>query len=153
MIKSSIAVKVIPILSLAIYLTVPYKLVQIICFAVLLTELLCFLYALILSKKIQIERNLSTMRLHSGEQAEITFSIINYSRLPVFVCYVYDDISYIYVYDNGNRKLILLRPKEIKKISYRIHVQQRGEFYAGPVTLSFQIHLIFFLSQKKLIQK
>ena len=85
MIKSSLAVKVIPILSLALYLTVPYKLVQIICFAVLLTELLCFLYALILSKKIQIERNLSTMRLHSGEQAEITFSIINYSRLPVFV--------------------------------------------------------------------
>ena len=71
MIKSSLVVKVIPILSIALYLTVPYKLVQIICLAVVLTELLCFLYALILSKKIQIERNLSTMRLHSGEQAEI----------------------------------------------------------------------------------
>jgi uncharacterized protein (DUF58 family) len=153
MIKSSLAVKVIPILSLALYLTVPYKLVQIICFAVLLTELLCFLYALILSKKIQIERNLTTMRLHSGEQAEITFSIINYSRLPVFVCYVYDDISFIYVYDNGNRKLILLRPKEIKKISYRIHVQQRGEFYAGPVNLKFSDPLNLFSVSKEIDSK
>ena len=153
MIKSSIAVKVIPLLCLFLYLVVPYKLVQMLCLAVILVELLCFLYALIVSKKITIERNLMTMRLHSGEQAEITFSIINYSKLPIFVCYFYDDISFIYVYENANRKLVLLRPKEIKKISYRIHVQQRGEFYAGPVTFKFTDPLNLFSVTKELDTK
>ena len=153
MIKSSLSVKIIPILCLLIFFIIPYRLVQIICLTVIFTVILSLVYALTVSKKLEIERNLMTMRLHSGEQAEISFSIMNYSRLPIFVCYVYDDVSYIYVYDNKNRNLILLRPKEIKKINYRIHVQQRGEFYAGPVTVKFSDPLNLFEVTKEIDTK
>mgnify|MGYP003292664966 CR=1 FL=1 len=153
MVKSSLAVKVIWILSFILYLLVPFYFCQVICLTVFFSILACFLYLKILNKYLVVERDLDTIRLTSGEQAEITFSIKNFSILPVLVCYVYDDVSYIYVYHNGNRDIILLRSKEIKKLSYTIHVQERGEFFAGPLTIKFTDPLNLFSFEKEIQSK
>jgi len=150
MIKSPHSVKITALLSFLLFILVPFRFCQIITFTVFLSILLSFIYIKIIDKKLLIERNLEEIKLACNEQCEIQFSIKNYSWLPVFVCYVYDDISYIYVFHNGNRDIIKLRPKEIKLMSYRIHVQERGQFFAGPLSIKINDPLHLFSLEKEL---
>lgn len=137
MIKVNKTIFIILIISLLVFLFIPSKFCQLFGLIIFNVILLSFLYTKLLSRKIIIERNLTTLHLACNEQTDIVFNIKNYSFLPVFCCYVNDDISATYVFHNGNRDVLLLRPKEIKTIKYRIHVQQRGELFAGPVTIRF----------------
>lgn len=153
MIKTSAKVFIISILSLILYLFVPFKLVQILCLCNFFTVLLAFIYVKIISKKIVVERNLQTLRLYSGEKVEIIFKIKNYSRLPVYTIYINDNISYLYVYHNKNRILTCIRPREIKSFSYLIQAQQRGEFFAGPVSIRFYDPFFLFSLNKEIDAK
>lgn len=153
MIKSSNSVKIIAILSFLLFLIIPFKLSQLICITAFLSIIFSFIYIKIIDRCLIIERNLDVIRLACTEQSDVQLTIKNFSWLPLYVCYVYDDVSYIYVFRNENRDIIKLRPKEIKVMTYRIQVQERGEFFAGPVTVKVSDFLHLFTLEKEIPAK
>lgn len=131
------SVKISLILSTLVFLFAPVKFVQMIVLAIIFFIIASYLYVKLVAEKITVERSLSAVKLANHEQFDITFSVKNYSRLPVFACFVSDDSSVMYVYNKGNSFLCTLRPREIKTFQYRILAQERGEFFVGPVTIKF----------------
>ena len=145
MVKVSPLVYVTAGLCLVFFLVSPFKLLQFICLGILFVFLISFLYSLILKRGIKIERNTEKLKLACKEHSEISFTIKNYSGLTAFVCYFFDEIPYFQIFDDGNRGLTMLRPKEIKKISYEVTSRDRGLFHAGPVRIRTSDPLGLFL--------
>ena len=145
MIKVSPLVYVSAGLSLLFFLVSPFKLLQFVCLGILFIFLLSFLYSLILRQSIKIERNTENLKLACKEHSEISFTIKNYSVLTAFVCYFFDEIPYFQIFDDGNRGITMLRPKEIKKISYEVTSRNRGLYHAGPVRIRTSDPLGLFL--------
>ncbi len=133
------------IISIFFYLIMPYKLLQFICLGVFALILLSFLYAIVLKSNIVLERNTEALKLACKEKSEITFTIKNYSPLTAHVCYFSDSVPYFYIFDDGNRGVISLRPHEIKKITYKVTAQNRGLYHAGPVRIRTSDPLGIFL--------
>lgn len=146
MIKTEInpSVKVVFAISLLAFLFVPIKFVQMIVLSVVFFILFSYIYIKIISEKLTVERTLSTVKLANHEQFDVSFTVKNYSKLPVFGCYVADDTSQIYVYGKANQFVCSIRPHEIKTFSYRILAQERGEFFIGPVTVKISDPLNLF---------
>ena len=145
MVKVSPLVYVSAGLSLIFFLVSPFKLLQFVCLGILFVFLLSFLYSLILSRSIKIERNTEKLKLACKEHSEISFTIKNFSRLTAFVCYFFDEIPYFQIFDNGNKGITMLRPKEIKKLTYEVTSRDRGLFHAGPVRIRTSDPLGLFL--------
>jgi len=133
------------------FLIVPYKAIQLICLSILFIILLSYVYARILRKSLKIERNISELKLACKEQIIVSFSLKNYSRLPVFSCYYFDEAPYLLVYGDKNSGMVDLRPYETKLISYKISAQNRGLYTIGPVrvrttdplglfTMDYEVH-------------
>ena len=95
MIKVSSLVYVSAGISLLFFLVSPYKLLQFICLGILFVFLLSFLYALILSRSIKVERNTPKLKLACKEHSEISFTIKNFSPLTAHVCYFFDEVPYL----------------------------------------------------------
>lgn len=136
--------KIFSIFCLIAYLLIPVKFVQALALTFLFVYFFSLAYSKIVSDAIRIERPISKVKLASQEHAKITITIKNYSFLPVFVCYVYDFVSTLYVFNNKNRHLFFLRPHEIKKMDYEILAQDRGEFEIGPVKIQVRDPLNLF---------
>ena len=132
-------------ISLLFFLVSPYKLLQFICLGVLFVFLLSFLYALVLKRSIKVERNTQKLKLACKEHSEISFTIKNYSPLTAFVCYFFDEVPYFQIFNDGNRGLTMLRPHEIRKITYEVTSRDRGLFHAGPVRFRTSDPLGLFL--------
>ena len=145
MIKVSPLVYISAGLSFLFFLVSPYKLLQFVCLSVLFVFLISFLYALVLSKMIKIERNTEKLKLACKEKAEITFTIKNYSPLTAHVLYFFDELPYFYIYNGGNKGVTALRPHELKKVSYTVSSQDRGLFHGGPVRIRTSDPLGLFL--------
>ena len=145
MVKVSPLVYVSAGLSLIFFLVSPFKLLQFVCLGILFVFLLSFLYSLILSRSIKIERNTEKLKLACKEHSEISFTIKNFSRLTAFVCYFFDEIPYFQIFYNGNKGITMLRPKEIKKLTYEVTSRDRGLFHAGPVRIRTSDPLGLFL--------
>ncbi len=145
MIKVSPLVYVACGLSLLFFLLSPYRLLQFISLSILFVFLISFLYALILSRSIKIERTTEELKLACKEKSEISFVVKNHSLLTAFTLYYFDEIPYFYIYNDGNKGVITLRPHELKKISYTVSSQDRGLFYGGPVRIRTSDPLGIFL--------
>lgn len=139
------------IISLAFFLIIPFKFLQLICLGVLFIIGISYAYARILQKSLKVERNISDLKLACKEQIYITFTLKNYSRLPVFTCYYFDEAPYLLVYRDKNSGLVELRPYESKLITYKVSAQNRGLYTVGPVrirtsdplglfTMDFEVH-------------
>lgn len=126
-------------------LFIPFKIIQFICLTTFAILVLSFLYAIVLKRNIQIERNTSTLKLACKEKSEIQFTIKNYSPLTAHVCYFFDSVPYFYIFNDGNKGVTSLRPHEIKKISYMVSSQNRGLYHAGPVRIRTSDPLGLFL--------
>ena len=133
--KVSPLVFTILIASILFFIFMPYRLLQFICLGLIALLILSFLYALTLKANIQIERNMSSLKLACKEKSEISFTIKNFSPLTAYVCYFADSIPYFYVFDDENTGIIQLRPKETRKITYKVTAQNRGLYQAGPVRI------------------
>lgn len=118
-----------------IYMIVPVKFIQAICIAVLLIFLFSFVYSKIIERNLVIERSITDIKLAQQEQVKITISVKNKSRLPIFICHVFDDVKTLYVFKNQNAQLLYLRPREIKQISYVLLASSRGVYEIGPVKI------------------
>lgn len=145
MIKVSPLVYVASGLSLLFFLVSPYKLLQFVCLSVLFTFIISFLYALVLSRTIKIERLTDELKLACKEKSEISFTLKNYSPLTAHILYFFDEIPYFYIYDDGNKGVTSLRPHELKKISYIVSAQDRGLYHGGPVRIRTSDPLGLFL--------
>lgn len=145
MIKVSPLIYVASAISLLFFLVSPYRLLQFVCLSVLFVFLISFLYALVLSRTIKIERNTNELKLACKEKSEITLTIKNYSMLTAHVLYFFDEIPYFYIFNEGNKGVIYLRPHELKKIVYTITSQDRGLFHGGPVRIRTSDPLGLFL--------
>ena len=132
-------------LSLIFFLVSPFKLLQFVSLGVLFVFLISFLYALILKRSIKVERNTQKLKLACKEHSEISFTIKNYSHLTAFVCYFFDEIPYFQVFDERNRGITMLRPREIRKITYEVTSRDRGLYHAGPVRFRTSDPLGLFL--------
>lgn len=131
------SVKITLIFSLIAFLFIPVKFVQMVVLAVIFFILSSFLYVKIIAEKLTVDRTLTTVKLANHEQFDISLVLKNYSRFPVFACFVSDDCGSMYVYGKSNIFLCTLHSREIKTFQYRILAQERGEFFIGPVTLKF----------------
>ena len=145
MIKVSPLVYVSAGISLLFFLVSPYKLLQFICLGIIFVFLLSFLYSLILSRSIKVERNTPKLKLACKEHSEISFTIKNYSPLTAFVCYFFDEVPYFQIFNEGNKGITMLRPHEIKKINYEVTSRDRGLYHAGPVRFRTSDPLGLFL--------
>lgn len=131
------SVKFTIIISAVAFLFIPVKFVQMIVLAVIFFILTSYTYVKSLAEKLTVDRTLTTVKLSNHEQFDISLVLKNYSRLPVFACFVSDDCGSMYVYGKGNIFLCSLHSRELKTFHYRILAQERGEFYIGPVTIRF----------------
>ena len=123
------------ILSFIFFLFVPVKLIQIICLGIIFIILSSFLYAKILMRNIKVSRTMKEIKLTCKEQAFISFTIANHSRLPAFTCYYHDEAPFLYVFGDKNSGLTDLRPGELKVISYKLSAPERGLYTLGPVRI------------------
>ena len=128
-----------------LFLITPFRILQFICLTVFAVLVLSFMYALVLRSNIQVERNTSALKFACKEKSEIEFTIKNFSPLTAHVCYFFDSVPYFYIFDDGNKGVTLLRPHEIKKITYRVTSQNRGLYHAGPVRIRTSDPLGLFL--------
>ena len=128
-----------------LFLVTPFRILQFICLSVFAVLVLSFMYALVLRSNIQVERNTSALKLACKEKSEIEFTIKNFSPLTAHVCYFFDSVPYFYIFDDGNKGVISLRPHEIKKVSYKATSQNRGLYHAGPVRIRTSDPLGLFL--------
>ncbi len=132
------------LISTLILLICPFRFIQALAISFDILIILSFLYAQIISHNLKIERATQETRLARNETADITFTIKNYSRLPIFVCFLQDDVSTMYVYNGKNRQITSLAPRELKLVSYTILAQERGEFFAGPLKIKASDPLCLF---------
>lgn len=121
--------------SFLISLIVPYKVCQFLILTLGFVLLFSALYALSLKRNIKVVRNMNNLKLACKEKAEISFTLKNYSRLPAFTVYFLDNAPFFYVYGDENKGLTTLRPREVRKVSYFVSMQDRGEYVIGPVTI------------------
>lgn len=145
MIKVSPLVYIASAISLLFFLLSPYRLLQFVCLSVLFVFLISFLYALVLSRSIKIERSTDKLKLACKEKSEITLIIKNYSLFTAHVLYFFDEIPFFYIFDDGNKGVTVLRPHELKKVSYTVTSQDRGLFHGGPVRIRTSDPLGLFL--------
>lgn len=136
MVRTSSLVVSILIISLVFTLILPFKFIQFIALSLVFIVGVAFLYAKIIAKNIKVERNIKELKLACNEEIELSFSIKNYSALPVFICYYSDTAPFLYVFQQENSGIISLRPREIKYVNYRIQAQYRGLYPVGPVKIS-----------------
>lgn len=94
-----------------------------------------FLYSLCLKKNIKIERSNENLKLACKERVDIYFTVKNHSRLTAFTVYCFDQVPYLYVFNQGNKFLFTLRPYESKQLVYKISAQERGMYDIGPVKI------------------
>ena len=145
MIKVNPLVYVASALSLIFFLLAPYKLLQFVCLSVLFVFLISFLYALVLSRTIKIERDTDKIKLACKEKSDISFILKNYSPLTAHILYFFDDIPFFYIYNQNNKGITSLRPHELKHVSYTVSSQDRGLFHGGPVRIRTSDPLGLFL--------
>ena len=150
MIKAAPYLYLSAILSILLILILPFWLVQTICFGLLFIELTAYLYVKNLQTKIKVERKISQLKVNCREQIFITFTIKNFSRLSVFLCYYFDQAPYFYIYNDKNQDIISLRPKEIRQISYKVSAQNRGLYHIGPVKIRTSDPLGLFLLENEI---
>ncbi len=131
--KTSSIVYITAALCFLAFLFCPFRILQFILLSILGILLLSFFYALMLYKKIKIERNVSEVKLSCGETAEISFTIKNFSRLTAHLCYFFDEIPYVYVFEDANQIITSLKGRELKYVTYKIKARERGIYHAGPV--------------------
>lgn len=140
----------ITILCIILYLLIPVKLCQIICLSIFFIILFSFLYALNIKYYLKIERTKDELKLFCNETTEISLSVKNYSKLPIFTCHFLDNAAGFYVTKKQNTGLLELRPRENKKIKYEIKAQERGSYFIGPVILKFYDPLFLFTIDKEI---
>ncbi len=128
-----------------LFLITPVKFLQFIVSGIFAVLVISFLYALVLKSNIKVERNTTALKLACREKSEISFTIKNYSPLTAHVCYYSDSVPYFYIYNDGEKGVISLRPHEIKKVTYMVSSQDRGLFHAGPVRIRTSDPLGLFL--------
>ena len=148
MIKSNSTIVFLSIVSFLLFLFVPSKIIQCICVGFDLTVILSYLYALILLKNLDAQRNINNLKVASKEQIEIKFSVLNRCRLPALVCFVQDTIS-MYVYGEENNQLLSLRPYEKTILKYKVMAKERGLFTAGPIVIKSSDPIGFFQITKE----
>lgn len=134
-IKASPLIGTAVLLSLVFFLIIPLRVIQILCLSIIFIIFLSYIYAKILQKNLKVERNITELKLACKEQITVNFTLKNYSSLPVFICYYFDEAPYLLVLKDKNSGLINLRPKEIKVVSYKLSVQNRGLYNVGPVRI------------------
>jgi len=133
--KAKLRRKLLYLALILLYLIVPVKFIQAICIAVLFVFLFSFIYSKIIERNLTIERSITDIKVAQQEQVKISISVKNKSRLPIFLCYVFDDVKTLYVFKNQNAQLLYLRPYEVKRISYVLLAVNRGVYEIGPVRI------------------
>ncbi|MBR5645530.1 MAG: DUF58 domain-containing protein [Treponema sp.] len=133
-----------------IYLLVPDFLVQAFCVTLFFLILISFFYALIIKKNLSVERYSGELKLFCKERTKISFTIRNYSLLPVFVCHYTDNAPHFYVFQNKNTGLVSLRARQKIRIDYEVYSQDRGEYIIGPAVLKFYDPLFLFTITKEI---
>lgn len=135
MISSVFGALIFIIIALALFFISSVKAVQFICLFSIFILIFCYLYSQILKKSIKVDREIKYLKIACKEKVEITLYVKNFSRLPCLLCYIFDEVPYLYVYGDKNTDLITLRPKEIRKFTYTVSAQDRGLYHAGPVKI------------------
>lgn len=149
-IKVSPLVFVIIIACVFLFLITPYRLLQFISLGIFAVLVLSFLYAMVLKSNIQVERNMTSLKLACKEKSEIQFTIKNYSPLTAHICYFFDTVPYFYIFNDDNKGVTCLRPHEIKKVTYKVTSQNRGLYHAGPVRIRTSDPLGLFLIDEQI---
>ena len=112
MIKPASTLKVIFGLTIFVFLSIPLKFVQLAALTLIFVITVSYVWARTLAKNISVEREEAEIRTVSFEKLTISFTVINKSRLPAFMCYILDNIPYLHVFDKQNERLIMLHGYE-----------------------------------------
>ena len=144
MIKPASMLKLLMSISIILYLTMPYKFIQIAAISILFIILFSYIWARSLAKNITAERDDAEIRTVSFEKLTISFTVSNNSIFPAFMCYVLDNIPYLHVFDKQNERLFMLHPKEKRTFFYQANALSRGLYTAGPVKIRTFDPLGFF---------
>lgn len=159
MIKPASMLKVIFGLAIFVFLSIPLKFVQLAALTLIFVITVSYVWARTLAKNIAVEREEAEIRTVSFEKLTISFTVINKSRLPAFMCYILDNIPYLHVFDKQNERLIMLHGYEKRTFFYQANALSRGLYTAGPVKIRtfdplglFTIDLEFECTQRILVR-
>lgn len=133
--KASKYVYILIALNFLLLFVMPFKICQFFLITSFSVFVMSALYAWSLKNNIKAVRNISQLKLACKEKAEISFTLKNYSKLPAFMLYFFDNAPFFYIYGQENKGLIGLRSLEVKKVSYFVSMQDRGKYQIGPVSI------------------
>lgn len=148
MIKTSPVTKTALILCIIFFLIIPVKTVQIICLTFIFTILFSYLYSKNLLKNIDVVHTIKSLKLACNENSDVILFIKNYSVLPAFFCYYFDEAPFLRIYKDKNSDTCMLRPKENLRLTYNVTALERGLFSAGPFKLTLSDPLGLFQIKK-----
>ena len=159
MIKPANSLKLLFTFALLAFLCIPHKYVQLAALTILFIILVSYFWARILVKNITVERDNAEIRTVSFEKLTISFTVINKSRVPAFMCYVLDNIPFLHVFDKQNERLFMLHGYEKRTFFYQANAMSRGLYTAGPIRIKtfdplglFTIDLEFECTQRILVR-
>lgn len=159
MIKPANNLKLLFTFAFLAFLSVPHKFIQLAALTIVFIVLISYFWARTLSNKITVERDEAEIKTVSFEKLTISFTIINKSRLPAYMCYVLDNIPFLHVFEKQNERLFMLHGYEKRTFFYQANAMSRGLFTAGPVKIKtfdplglFTVDLEFECIQRILVR-
>ena len=136
MTKKTLSPKAVATLCFIVFLFAPAKIIQCVTLAVVIGVVLSRLYSAALKRSLFVERPATFLRAACGDIFTLSLTVTNRSRLPAFVCYIYDSQGALLPAAGQNRFLCSLRPGELKTFSRTVFGTARGMYIAGPTSVT-----------------
>jgi uncharacterized protein (DUF58 family) len=124
-----------PLLLLGLFLFSPLRSLRVVAALVLLAIALSELACRLLPRLVAVRRDGETTRVNRFEPLTVRLSVVNRSLLPVRAVLVSDEPGGLRP-TSATAFLVSLGPRERRVLAWTAEAHERGEFHAGPVTVS-----------------
>lgn len=102
-----------------------------------------YLYSRVIRAGIKLHRKDAALRIYQHAAAIVEITVVNGSRLPIPFLLVSDNPGTLYA-GYANARLMSLRPRERRRMRYRIKGHNRGGYRLGPISVRITDPLGFF---------
>jgi uncharacterized protein (DUF58 family) len=124
-----------PLLLLGLFLFSPLRSLRVVAALLLLAIALSGLAHRLLPRLVAVRREGETARVNRFEPLTVRLSVVNRSMLPVRTVLVSDEPGGLRP-TSATSFLVSLGPRESRVLAWTAEAHERGEFHAGPVTVS-----------------
>lgn len=126
-----------------VYLFTPVMIIQWFAATGIFVIVLSYLYMRTVVANLRVYRRTPSVKAYRNQNAAVTITVENYSRLPVPILAVLDSSGALFS-DHREKHIVRLRPHERRSFTYHVKSNNRGRYLLGPVELRLADPLGFF---------